>query len=152
MLCKVIYTKDRKKIAAVHHIPVQLLRAEKCNEDGQIEAYYYSDDWTDLKNYVPKRIPAFGYSKEDIEIYFVRPYSVGMKYYALVDYTGGIPYCVLEEDISEYLINEVENGFSGRSVVNFNNGVPSEDQQRLIKNKVQSQLTGMSGEKVNRSF
>ena len=45
---QVIYTKDRKKIAQVEHIPIQLLRAEKCNEDGKIEAYYYSDDWTDI--------------------------------------------------------------------------------------------------------
>lgn len=149
---QVIYTKDRKRIAEVHHIPVQLLRAEKCNEDGKVEGYYYSDDWTDTRNYKPKRIAAFGCSKENTEVYFVKPYSVGMKYYALVDYTGGIPYAVLEEDISEYLINEVENGFSGRSVVNFNNGVPSEEQQRLIKNKVQSQLTGMSGEKLIVAF
>tara|TARA_R110002110_G_scaffold107847_4_gene269715 strand:- start:1297 stop:3084 length:1788 start_codon:yes stop_codon:yes gene_type:complete len=149
---QIIYTKDRKKIAQVEHIPVQLLRAEKCNEDGKIEAYYYSDDWTDIKKYIPKRVPAFGCSKDPIEIYFVKPYSVGMKYYALVDYTGGIPYCVLEENISEYLINEVENGFSGRSVVNFNNGQPSDDQQRLIKNKVLNQLTGMKGEKLIVSF
>ena len=149
---QVIYTKDRKKIAQVHHIPVQLLRAEKCNEDGKIEGYYYSDDWTDTKKYEPKRISAFGCSNDPIEIFFVKPYSVGLKYYALVDYTGGIPYAVLEEDISEYLINEVENGFSGRSVVNFNNGVPAEEQQHMIKNKVLSQLTGTSGEKVIVSF
>ena len=149
---QVIYTKDRKKIAQVHHIPVQLLRAEKCNEDGKIEGYYYSDDWSDVKKYQPKRISAFGCSKDPIEIFFVKPYSVGMKYYALVDYTGGIPYAVLEEDISEYLINEVENGFSGRSVVNFNNGIPSEEQQQMIKNKVISQLTGMSGEKLIVAF
>ncbi len=149
---QVIYTKDRKKIAQVHHIPVQLLRAEKCNEDGKVEGYYYSDDWTDTKKYEPKRISAFGCSNDPIEIFFVKPYSVGLKYYALVDYTGGIPYAVLEEDISEYLINEVENGFSGRSVVNFNNGVPAEEQQHMIKNKVLSQLTGTSGEKVIVSF
>jgi len=149
---QVIYTKDRKKIAQVHHIPVQLLRAEKCNENGKIEAYYYSDDWTDTKKYKPKRISAFGCSNDPIEIFFVKPYSVGLKYYALVDYTGGIPYAVLEEDISEYLINEVENGFSGRSVVNFNNGIPSEEQQLMIKNKVVSQLTGMSGEKLIVAF
>ena len=149
---QVIYTKDRKKIAQVHHIPVQLLRAEKCNEDGKIEGYYYSDDWTDTKKYEPKRISAFGCSNDPIEIFFVKPYSVGLKYYALVDYTGGIPYAVLEEDISEYLINECERGFSGRSVVNFNNGVPAEEQQLMIKNKVLSQLTGTTGDKVIVSF
>jgi len=143
---QVIYTKDRKKIAQVEHIPVQLLRAEKCNEEGKVEAYYYSDDWQDTKNYKPQRIPAFGCSKEAIEIYFVKPYSVGLKYYALPDYIGCLPYCTLEESISEYLINEVNNGFSSRSVINFNNGQPSEEQQRLIKSKVLNQLTGTQGD------
>ncbi len=149
---QVIYSKDRKKIVNVHHIPVQLLRPEKCNEEGKIEAYYYSDDWSDVKKYPPKRISAFGCSKDGLEILMVKPYSVGMKYFALVDYTGGLPYCALEEDISCYLINEVNNGFSGRTVVNFNNGIPSEEQQHLIKNKVLNQLTGTYGEKLIVAF
>ena len=149
---QVIYSKDRKKIAQVHHIPVQLLRAEKCNEDGKVEAYYYSDDWSDTKRYQPKRISAFGCSNDELELYFVKPYSVGLKYYALPDYVGATPYCTLEESISEYLINEVNNGFSSRAVINFNNGSPSEEQQQLIKSKVLNQLTGTTGEKVIISF
>lgn len=149
---QVIYTKDRKKIAEVHHIPVQLLRSEKCNEEGKIEAYYYSDDWSDIKKYPPKRISAFGCSNDDLEVYMIRPYSVGLKYYALPDYVGATPYCTLEESISEYLINEVNNGFSSRAVINFNNGSPSEEQQQLIKSKVLNQLTGTQGEKVIISF
>jgi hypothetical protein len=149
---QIIYSKDRTKIAQVHHMPVQLLRAEKCNEEGKIEAYYYSDNWQDVKNYQPKRIPSFGMSSEDIEILYIKPYSVGLKYYALPDYIGAIPYATLEESISEYLINEVNNGFSSRSVVNFNNGAPSEDQQRIIKSKIMQSLTGTQGEKVIVSF
>ena len=149
---QVIYTKDRKKIAQVHHIPVQLLRSEKCNEEGKIEAYYYSDDWSDIKKYPPKRISAFGCSNDDLELYMIKPYSVGLKYYALPDYVGATPYCTLEESISEYLINEVNNGFSSRAVINFNNGSPSEEQQQLIKAKVLNQLTGTQGEKVIISF
>ena len=149
---QVIYSKDRKKIAQVHHIPVQLLRAEKCNEEGKVEAYYYSDDWSDTKRYQPKRISAFGCSNDELELYFVKPYSVGLKYYALPDYVGATPYCTLEESISEYLINEVNNGFSSRAVINFNNGSPSEEQQQLIKSKVLNQLTGTTGEKVIISF
>ena len=149
---QVIYTKDRKKIAEVHHIPVQLLRSEKCNEEGKIEAYYYSDDWSDIKKYPPKRISAFGCSNDDLELYMIKPYSVGLKYYALPDYVGATPYCTLEESISEYLINEVNNGFSSRAVINFNNGSPSEEQQQLIKAKVLNQLTGTQGEKVIISF
>ena len=149
---QIIYTKDRKKIAGVHHIPVQLLRAEKCNADGKIEGYYYSDNWEDVKKYPPKRLSAFGCSNDELEVFFVKPYSVGLKYYALPDYVGCTPYCTLEESISEYLINEVNNGFSGRAVINFNNGQPSQEEQMMIKSKVLNQLTGTQGEKVIISF
>jgi hypothetical protein len=149
---QVIYSKDRKRIDKAYHIPVHLLRPEKCNADGEIEAYYYSDNWADTKKFPPKRIPSFGTSKEDIEILYVRPYSVGLKYFALVDYQGALPYAVLEEEIADYLINEVQNGFSGTKIINFNNGIPTDEQmsdtERLVKNK----LTGSKGERVIISF
>ena len=149
---QVIYSKDRKRIVNVHHIPVQLLRPEKCNEDGKIEAYYYSDNWQEVRKFPPKRISAFGCSKDGIEILFVKPYSIGLKYFALVDYVGGLPYCDMESDISTYLINEISNGFSGRQMVQFNNGIPSEDQQHQIKNKILNSLSGVKGEKIIVSF
>ncbi len=34
---QIIYSKDRKTIANTYHIPVHLLRPEKCNKDGVIE-------------------------------------------------------------------------------------------------------------------
>jgi len=149
---QVHYNDKHDKILKAFHIPVNLLRAEKCNKDGEIEAYYYSDDWTDVKNYAPKRIPAYGYSNEKIEIVYFKPYSVGMKYYSYVDYQGSLPYALLEEEIADYLINEVQNGFSGTKVVNFNNGVPTEEQQSMITNKVMNKLTGSRGQKVIVAF
>ena len=149
---QVHYDKAHKKILKAYHIPVNLLRAEKCNKDGEIECYYYSDNWEDVKKYAPKRIPAYGYSNEQVEILYSKPYAVGMKYYALPDYQGGLPYAKLEEEIADYLINEVQNGFSGTKVVNFNNGVPTEEQQQIIKSKVLSQLTGSRGQKVIVAF
>jgi hypothetical protein len=149
---QVHYNDKHDKILKAFHMPVNLLRAEKCNKDGEIEAYYYSDDWTDVKKYPPTRIPAYGYSKDKIEILFSKPYAVGMKYYSYVDYNGAVPYALLEEEIADYLINEVQNGFSGTKVVNFNNGVPTEEQQSIITNKVLSKLTGSKGQKVIVAF
>jgi hypothetical protein len=149
---QVHYNDKHDRILKAFHMPVNLLRAEKCNKDGEIEAYYYSDDWTDVKKYPPTRIPAYGYSKDKIEILFAKPYAVGMKYYSYVDYNGAVPYALLEEEIADYLINEVQNGFSGTKVVNFNNGVPTEEQQSIITNKVLSKLTGSKGQKVIVAF
>ena len=94
---QVIYSKDRKTIARVEHIPVETLRAEKCNEKGEIEAYYMHPDWANYKkNDTLKRIEAFGYGKEAIQIYYVKPYKAGYKYYSPVDYQCGIQYAELE--------------------------------------------------------
>ena len=149
---QVHYNDKHDKILKAYHMPVNLLRAEKCNKDGEIEGYYYSDDWTDVKKYAPVRYSAFGTSKDKVEILFCKPYAVGMKYYAYPDYQGALPYALLEEEIADYLINEVQNGFSGTKVVNFNNGVPTEEQQAIITSKVMNKLTGSRGQKVIVAF
>jgi hypothetical protein len=149
---QVHYSKDRKLVKKAYHIPVNLLAPEKCNEYGDVEAYYFSDNWNDVRNYEPKRIPAFGTSNESVEVLYIQPYSAGMKYFAHVDYQGGVDYTLLEEEISDYLINEVQNGFSGTKVINVNNGVPTEEQQSFINAKIKQTLTGSKGQKVIVSF
>jgi hypothetical protein len=149
---QVHYNDKHDKILKAYHIPVNLLRAEKCDKEGKINGYYYSDDWTDVKKYAPVRYSSFGSSKDKVEILFSKPYAVGMKYYSYVDYQGCLPYCLLEEEIGDYLINEVQNGFSGTKVVNFNNGVPTDEQQNIISNKVLDKLTGSRGQKVIVAF
>jgi hypothetical protein len=75
-----------------------------------------------------------------------------MKYYAYPDYQGALPYCLLEEEIAQFLINDVQNGFSPTMIVNFNNGTPSEEQMSIIDSKIKSQLTGARGKKIVTSF
>jgi hypothetical protein len=149
---QVHYSKDHKKILKAYHIPVQLLAPEKCNKEGEIEAYYYSDNWEDVKKFPPKRISAYGYSNDEIEILYVKPYSLGMKYFSYVDYQGAISYALLEEEVANYLINEVQNSFSGTKIVNFNNGTPTPEQQDQISSQVLGKLTGSQGRKVIVSF
>jgi len=149
---QVHYNDKHDKIIKAFHIPVNLVRSEKCNKDGEIVGYYYSDNWTETKKFPPQRFSAFGYSKDKIEILYSKPYAVGMKYYAYPDYQGALPYALLEEEIADYLINEVQNGFSGTKVVNFNNGVPSLEQQEIISSKVLNKLTGSRGQKVVIAF
>lgn len=149
---QLIYNKQGNAIIRVEHIPAQLIRAEKCNDKGEITGYYYSDNWEDTRKFVPKRIPAFGYGDKKLELLRVGEYSVGQKYYSNVDYIGAVPYAKLEEEIADFLINDVQHGFSPTSVINFNNGVPDEEKQSLIANDVKRKLTGSSGAKVVVAF
>jgi hypothetical protein len=149
---QLIYNKAKNAIVRVEHVPSQLLRAEKCNDKGEIEAYYYSDNWQETKKFPPKRIPAYGYGDQTLELLCVRDYSVGQKYYSNVDYIGALAYATLEEEIADYLINDVQNGFSPTSVINFNNGVPDEEKQSLIASDVKRKLSGSNGAKIVVAF
>lgn len=142
---QVIYSKDRKKIARVEHIPVEQLAAEKCNDKGEIEAYYYSSDWAKYNriNQV-KRIPAFGMSKEAIEIVYVKPYRAGYKYYATPDYQGGLQYADLEEEISNFHINNIQSGLSPSMLINFNSGTPSAEEREMIERRIYDKFSGSS--------
>lgn len=146
------YDDKHKTILKAFHMPIMLLRPQKCNEEGEIKNYYFSNNWTDTKKFKPTTIPAFGTSKEKIEILCVQPYSVGMKYFAKVDYLGGLDYALLEEKIAEFLINDVTNCFAPTTIVNFNNGKPTDEEQEQTANKVINKLTGSTGKKVVVSF
>jgi hypothetical protein len=147
-------TYDKGLVKKVTHFPMQTLRAEKCNEDGEVEAWYYHPDWSKMKpSDQPKRIPAFGFGGgKGNELYIVSSYVTGSYYYPPVDYQGALPYAVLEEEIADYLINDTINGFSGTKVVNFNNGVPDKEKQQQVKSDVLNKLTGSRGEKVIVAF
>ena len=142
---QVIYSKDKKKIARVEHIPVEQLAAEKCNDKGEIEAYYYSSDWAKYNriNQV-KRIPAFGMSNEAIEIVYVKPYRAGYKYYATPDYQGGLQYADLEEEISNFHINNIQSGLSPSMLINFNSGTPSAEEREMIERRIYDKFSGSS--------
>lgn len=142
---QVIYTKDRSKIAQVEHIPVETLRAEKCNSKGEIEAYYYHSNWSEAKpNDKLKRIPAFGFSNSPIEILYIKPYRAGFKYYSPVDYQGGLQYAELEEEIANYHINNIQNGLSPSMLINFNNGTPDPEQRDAIERSIINKFSGSS--------
>jgi len=142
---QVIYSKDRSKIVQLEHMPIETLRAEKCNEDGNVPAYYYCNDWVNIKKSdKPLRIPAFGMSKESIEIYYIKPYKSGFYYYSPVDYQGGLQYAELEEEVSNYHLNNIMNGLSPSMLINFNNGTPNQQERQLIETKIAQKFSGTS--------
>lgn len=143
---QVIYSQDRTTIVQVDHLPIETLRAEKCNEEGEVEAYYYAKDWKEVtaRKETPLRIPAFGYSEEAIEILYVKPYRAGYYYYSPVDYQGGLQYAELEEEVANYHINNIQNGLAPSMLLNMNNGVPTEEERNLIEARIAEKFSGSS--------
>ena len=146
---QVIYSKNKKTIEKVEHLPIETLRAEKCGaDDKEVQAYYYFPKWEDIKpSDEPLRIPAFGVSDtpKPIEILYVKPYEAGMYYYSTPDWAkGGLQYADLEIEVSNYHINNVRNGLSPSMLINFNNGVPDKETRVLTESQILNKYQGSS--------
>tara|TARA_R100000544_G_scaffold36936_1_gene26429 strand:- start:2150 stop:3415 length:1266 start_codon:yes stop_codon:yes gene_type:complete len=152
---QVIYDKagNNRKVVKIKHFPIHTLRPEKMNSEGVIECYYYHPDWVNKRpSDKLTKIPTFGNSKEGVELMILKPYVSGYSYFSPVGYSGALPYCELENEIADYLLNEAKNSFSGTKVINFNNGVPSAEERNQITRDVKNKLTGSRGQKVIVAF
>ena len=150
---QVIYDQSHTKVVEVYHCPIQNIRPEKCNDEGDIEAYYYHDNWKDLKaNEQPERIPAFGYSNEGLEILCIKPYRGGYHYFSPVEYQSGLDYAFVEVELAAFHLNNIHNRFSANTIINFNNGVPEPDEQRSIEQKIKAKYQGSEGDGIIVAF
>lgn len=146
---QVSYVGD--KVGKVSHFPRETLRAEKCDENGDINNYYYAPDWTKVTDVTElKKIPVFGTKGTGNEIKIIRRYTTGFFYYSPADYSTS--YSILESEVADFLINDAQNSFSGTKVINFNSGIPSEEKMQQIKSQVMNKMTGANGDKVIIAF
>ena len=142
---QVVYDKSHKRIIEVAHFPIETLRSGKANEDGIVDSYFYSADWaTKRPSEQPLRFSAYGTSDDEIEILMVKPYRAGYYYYSPVDYQGGLQYAELEEEISNYHLNNIKNSFAPSMLINFNNGIPDEEERQIIENSIKQKWSGTS--------
>ncbi|HRA73655.1 MAG TPA: phage portal protein, partial [Flavobacterium sp.] len=142
---QVIKTRNKKDLGRLKHLPKERVAPSIENEDEEIEYYWYSRNWKDINKYKPLQFPAFSTSNEEIEIYNGKPYKAGKVYFADPDYLAGLPYCEMEEEISNYYINHIKNGLSFGYIINIPDGNSlSTEEKDELENKIKNKLTGSS--------
>ena len=150
----IVWNKGRTEILKAKHIPMQNLRPEKATE-GEIKGWYYSDNWKEHRKdkYRPERVEAFTGARGEVhQILVIKPYAAGFFYFSPVDYAGSLKWAEIDEEIADYHLSNIQNGFAPTMMVNFNNGLPTEDEQNVIERKVEQKLQGATGKKWLLSF
>lgn len=142
-----IWSKDRSSIAEVHHIDFSTLRVQKPNEKtGDIDGYYFSENWAQYTKpkFRPVFLPKFstGERINPSAILYVKPYRPNTLFYPLPDYVGAMNYIELEDQVSSYQLNSLKNGLSPSLIINFNDGVPTQEEQQVLYRSIQSTFTG----------
>lgn len=112
--------------------------------DEDNETFYYNEDFG--KSYV-KASKTVIFPKFKAE--FEQPSSVvciktplGKGTYSLPLWHSALKAVMTEIAIDDFHLNEIENNFLGSAVINFNAGVPSEEEQDELEKKVAKKFSG----------
>lgn len=142
--CFQVYWDDsHTKVIKFYHVPVQNIRAEKIYDNPKIQNYYYCSDWSDYRAQKHKKlIPAFGTSREKMELLYIKNYSPGKYYYSLPDWMSGLQFSYVEAELSNLHLNNIENGFLPLVMINMNNGIPAPEERQTIESMIESKFTG----------
>lgn len=137
-----IWSVDRTTIAEVHHLPVAHMRCGLAGDEDRITEYYYSALWTAQS--VPKVMPAF--SHEDrvaaSTVVHIKLYSPVGFYYGIPDYVGSTSYIDVDIEVGDFHLSNIQNGLFPSMMINFNNGVPSEEERRMLEQEINRKFQG----------
>lgn len=97
--------------------------------------YYHSENWSKngarnsrpTKEFIPPYIKG---GSEERSLIYVAAYRPDLDYYPLPIYMGSLAAIDTDIEVNNYWANEIKNGFSGGTLLTFNNGVPQDPEKK----------------------
>lgn len=136
------------EVAEVYYVDMRFLRT---NKEGNV--FYYSEKWgkgsRDVLVY-PAFMPKLEWEKlSDMEkerhassILFVK--NVHTQVYPAPLYAASVKACEIERLIDEFHLSDINNHFVSSAIVNFNNGIPNDNEKREIEAAFNEKFCGAS--------
>ena len=132
----------------IYNLPLRYLRSNK-----ERTVFYYSEDWAKSRQKVLE-YPAFLPGLEDkwaalddkaretasASVVFVS--NERTQTYPFPIYGAALVACETERAISEYHLNAICNGFAPSAIINFNNGIPTDEVKEEIERNVNEKFAG----------
>jgi DNA-binding MarR family transcriptional regulator len=106
--------------------------------------FYISEEWeTKAKPTDVMAVQAFDpKNKSGKQIIYIKEYRPGVNTYTLPSYQGALNYIELDVAVSEFHLNAIHNGLMPSKLISFNNGVPTEEEQRVIERRIRDKFAG----------
>ena len=135
-------------IAEVHYIDTRFLRSDKDNE-----VFRYSEKWKKggrdvivyprFRHFAPEEWKALApeeKARHGSSIYYVK--NTHTQTYPAPVYAAAVKDCEIERGIADYHLNNLENGFMASMIINFNNGVPTDEIRKQIEREANEKFSG----------
>ena len=137
-----IWSRDRTRVAEMKHLPVHCVRSGLADASGDVELFFYATTW----NSRTKPIPIKAFDLEDrteaSRVLHIKRYAPSFHYYGLPDYQGSTGYIELDKEIQTFHLQNIKNGLFPSLMLNFSNGIPTDEERFEIERKVMDKFSG----------
>ena len=148
--CFVRYNKARTKIVAIDYLDTTMVRPSKSfvldkdgNSTGKISGYWISEDWSNIRQYVPVFYERFniGDISDTTQLYFYHKRANEQPYFPKISYASCLNYVQQEYETSKYGLNAMINGFFGSGILSVKASL-DDDAKRKFINDVDNTFSG----------
>lgn len=136
------------QVIEIYYLDLRFLRSNKDNS-----VFYYSEKWGQSRRKVVEYPAFFPFTPDQWAkltpeekdrhassiVYYKNTHS---QVYPLPVYCAAVKACEIERCIDDYHINAINNGFVSSILVNFNNGVPSDEIKEEVEKNFNEKFTG----------
>lgn len=142
----IVWSKDRQKISEINYIDVSKIRVAIPDEtEPEVESYFYSDGWENIKKYPPVKYDGFSTinRKSASQIWYVRDHRAGVEFYGMPEYISGIFWMEMQIQISQFHLANINNGFHPSFHINWpiSQNFSDEEMDTLV-NRLKKQFQG----------
>jgi len=139
---EIIYSMDRTRIVDMNWIDASRIASGKRDEVGEVDCYYYSENWSNIKQYPPRKIEAYNPNGEGLrQLVFIKREDNNMDYYSLPTYYSALRWIKADGLMAEYNLAAINNGFSPSIVFKFYKK-PSPEERRMNSEAIKAQHGG----------
>ena len=131
-------------IAEIYHLDFSRIRSGKINPNtDKVDEYFYSPFWENTRKFPPKSFPAYSKkNKEANQIFYFKIYQPNLSYYPIPDWSAGQRSIEIDVEIKNFHMNNLRSGMVPSLWINYNNGIPGENEQRELVRALESQYSG----------
>ena len=141
-----IWNRGGDAVVELYHIPFANVRSGKLTEEDNVDDYYYSSNWNNVRKYVPVRYKSFSTTEnkgdDSSQIFYYYDYSPSSDVYPLPSYMGAVNDIELDARIARFHNANISNGMSPSLLINLPNGTPTPDEQRRIHQDLNDSFSG----------
>lgn len=139
--------------ADVYHVDFTKIRSASPNKMGDVEKYYYSQNWKEWRRTGVQELYKLNKEKSrecPSQLCYAMDYSPGNNIYPLSDWVGAVNDCLTDIQTSIFHNSNLQNGLVPSLWISFKNGIPDPQEQADIYQRINDTFSG--ADKAGRFF